>query len=158
MLPAASLGAAVAIGRRLSGAAPTARAIACRLALALVPIGVAMWSAHFLFHFATGIGTALPVAQRALADLGAAWVGAPDWSHAAAMRSPGWLTGVELLLLDAGLLLEPGGRLALGARPERRPRRGAPWRCISRGRRWPSRCGAGAWIVFQPMQMRGMVH
>ncbi len=158
LLPAASLGAAVALGRRISGAAVTRRALACRLALALVPLGLAMWSAHFLFHFATGIGTAVPVTQRALADLGAGWLGAADWSHAAMMRTPSWLTGLELLLLDAGLLLSlvVGWRSALditGGRGRRAVALHLPWAVLAVGL-W---C-AGAWIVLQPMQMRGMVH
>lgn len=158
VLPAASLGAAVAAGRRLSGAAAPPRALACRLALALVPLGLAMWSAHFLFHFAAGIGTALPVAQRALADLGAAWLGAPDWSHAAAMRAPAWLTALELLLLDAGLVLTltVGWRVALdltGGRGRPAAALHLPWAALALGL-WL----AGTWIVFQPMQMRGMVH
>lgn len=159
VLPLASLGAAVAVGRRLSGVATTARALACRLALALVPLGLAMWSAHFLFHFATGIGTAVPVVQRALADVGAAWLGRPDWSHAAmAMRRPDWLTAAELLLLDAGLLLSlaVGWRTALDLSPDRARRAVAlhlPWAVLALAL-W----AAGTWIVFQPMQMRGMVH
>ena len=158
ILPVAGLGVAVVVGRRLSGAAASARALACRLALALVPLGLAMWSAHFLFHFATGIGTALPVAQRALADLGAAWLGAPDWSHAAAMRTPDWLTGLELLLLDAGLLLSlaVGWRTALdlsGGRGRPAIALHLPWAVLALAL-WI----AGTWIVFQPMQMRGMVH
>ena len=158
VLPIASLGGAVVVGRRLSGTATTARALACRLALALVPLGLAMWSAHFLFHFASGIGTALPVAQRALADLGAVWLGAPDWSPAAAMTTPRWLTGVELLLLDAGLLatLAVGWRTALdlnGGRGRPALALHLPWAALALAL-WL----AGTWIVFQPMQMRGMVH
>ncbi|MBX3026890.1 cytochrome c oxidase assembly protein [bacterium] len=156
-LPVAALGSAVAIGHRWSGATATPRALACRLALALVPIGLAMWSAHFLFHFATGIGTAVPVAQRALADLGVA-LGSPDWSHAAAMHAPAWLTPLELLLLDAGLLLSlsVGWRTALELNHGRgRPAVALhlPWAALAIAL-WV----AGAWIVFQPMQMRGMVH
>jgi cytochrome c oxidase assembly factor CtaG len=157
VLPLASLATVVALGRRWSGTTITVRALACRLALALVPLGLAMWSAHFLFHFATGIGSAVPVLQRALADLGAA-VGAPDWSHAAAMRTPAWLTALELLLLDAGLLLSLsiGWRTALdlsGGRGRPALALHLPWAVLALAL-WL----AGTWIVFQPMQMRGMVH
>lgn len=157
VLPLATLGTAVALGRRWSGTAATARALACRLALALVPLGFAMWSAHFLFHFAAGIGTAIPVAQRALAAVGAA-VGAPDWSHAAAMRAPAWLPSLELLLLDAGLLasLAIGWRTALelsGGRGRPALALQLPWAALALAL-WLG----GTWIVFQPMQMRGMVH
>jgi cytochrome c oxidase assembly factor CtaG/ferredoxin len=158
VLPTASLAVVAGLGRWLSGGAAGTRALACRLALALVPLGLAMWSAHFLFHFATGIGTAVPVAQRALSDLGAHWPGAPDWSHAAMMRTPPWLTGLELLLLDAGLLLSLaiGWRIALelsGGRGAGALRLHLPWATLA-----VALWGAGTWIVFQPMQMRGMVH
>ncbi|MFN8641267.1 MAG: cytochrome c oxidase assembly protein [Candidatus Binatia bacterium] len=158
VLPASSLGAVVLLGRRLGAVAAPPRAVACRLALALVPIGLAMWSAHFLLHLATGIGTAVPVLQRAIADAGATWFGAPDWARAAMMRRPEWLTSLELLLLDAGLLLS----LAVGWRTalDLTDRRGSgavalhlPWAILALAL-W----GVGAWIVFQPMQMRGMVH
>ena len=131
-----------------------------------MPLGLAMWSAHFLFHFATGIGTAVPVVQRAVADLGAAWLGAPDWSHAAMMGRPDWLTGIELLLLDAGLLvsLAVGWRTALelSAGPSPGGGTGHGGRALALHVPWALLAlvlwGAGAWIVFQPMQMRGMVH
>lgn len=157
-LPGASLAAVAGLGHWLSGGAAPARALACRLALALVPLGLAMWSAHFLFHFLTAIGTIAPVAQRAVAALGQTWLGTPDWSHAAMMPAPAWLTGLELLLLDAGLLLSLalGWRIALdlsGGRGAGALRLHLPWAGLAI-LLW----SAGAWIVFQPMQMRGMVH
>ena len=158
VLPAAALGAAAGLGWWLSDGAASPRALACRLALALVPLGLAMWSAHFLFHLATGLGTIAPVAQRALGELGVAWLGAPDWAHAATMRTPDWLTAFELLLLDAGLLLSLalGWRIALdlsGGRGAGAVRLHLPWAALA-----VALWGAGTWIVFQPMQMRGMVH
>jgi hypothetical protein len=74
------------------------------------------------------------------------------------MRSPSWLTSVELLLLDAGLLLSlaVGWRSALdmsGGRGRRAVALHLPWAALAIAL-WL----AGTWIVFQPMQMRGMVH
>lgn len=157
VLPGAALGTVVALGRRWSGTAATTRALLCRFALALIPLGFAMWCAHFLFHFATGIGTAVPVVHRALAQLGAT-VGPPHWSHAAGMHTPAWLTAFELVLLDAGLLLTLvlGWRIALDiSRGRGRPAIALhlPWAALAVAL-WI----AGTWIVFQPMQMRGMVH
>ncbi len=154
---AASLAAAY-VGRRASGLGSGVRTLACRGALALIPLGLGMWSAHFLFHALSGVATVMPVAQRALADLGQTWAGTPAWASACAMSAPAWLTGLELLLLDAGLLvtLAVGWRTALdlaGGAPRRALALHAPWAAVALAL-WL----AGIWIVFQPMQMRGMVH
>src|SRR5262249_6135128 len=49
-----------------------------RVALALVPLGAAMWLAHFGFHLLAGLGSGVPVVQRVLG-------GTPDWTTGAAM-------------------------------------------------------------------------
>ncbi|MEO8605321.1 MAG: cytochrome c oxidase assembly protein, partial [bacterium] len=147
---------------RLGGAAaPAARAIFTRFAIALVPLGFGMWSAHFLFHFLAGIGTLPPVVQRIAVELGTPLFGQPAWASMGAPRSE-WLTGLELLLLDAGLLLTVavGWRTALdlagsgaAGRARRALRLAVPWAMLALAL-W----SLGVWIVFQPMQMRGMVH
>ena len=91
-----------------------------RLVFALVPVGFAMWLAHLAFHLIT------------------------RWSGFA----PAWLTGAQMLILDAGLLLT----LYVAWRIATRWKIFLPWAAIA--------CGlyaAGIWIVFQPMQMRGML-
>jgi len=69
---------------------------------------------------------------------------------------PGWMPPIELLFLGSGLLLTlystwrvacrvaADGRMALAAM--------CPWAALASGL-----YAAGVWIVFQPMQMRGMV-
>jgi polyferredoxin len=92
-----------------------------QFAFALVPIGFAMWLAHLFFHFVT-------------------WWGASS--------SGGWLTSVQILILNGGFLLT----LYL------------LWR-IAVSLRLFVYCAvvasglyiAGIWILFQPMQMRGMM-
>ncbi|MBV9084474.1 MAG: cytochrome c oxidase assembly protein [Acidobacteriaceae bacterium] len=126
MVPA-TIAALVIAGLVIAPALTTS--MARRFTFALVPIGIAMWAAHLLYHFATSWG--------------------------ASMSS--WLTSLQLLILDAGLLLtlyvcwrivkETGAllRRALGVM--------LPWAALS--------CAlyvAGVWILFQPMQMRGMMH
>jgi cytochrome c oxidase assembly factor CtaG len=118
-----------------------------RLALALVPLGAAMWAAHFGFHLLAGLASAVPVLQRALG------LGVPDWSASAAMTiDGGTLLRLELLLLDAGLLLT----LGLAARIARRVRPGgafgvaAPWATVA-VLLWLG----GVWTFLQPMAMRG---
>jgi len=93
-----------------------------RFVFTLVPIGIAMWAAHLLFHFAN------------------------------ALKTPAMIAPAQILLLDAGLLLSMyiGWRVAkdYAARALM-----IPWAALS--------CvlyGTGIWILFQPMQMRGMLH
>ncbi len=135
-------GLAVAVALSTAGAVALARPLFCRLALALVPLGVGMWSAHLTFHLATG--------WRALAPVVARLVGAgdPDWSLACAGMASERLLTVELLLLDAGLLLS----LYVG------------WRIVRAGRRFLPFAGfatalwaVGVVILLAPMQMRGML-
>jgi cytochrome c oxidase assembly factor CtaG/ferredoxin len=70
---------------------------------------------------------------------------------------PNWLSSAQLLALDAGLLLTlyVAWRVAMQYATRMRSAFGlvAPWIAVS--------CGlyaAGVWILFQPMQMRGMLH
>lgn len=118
-----------------------------RFVFTLVPMGVAMWAAHLLYHFAIGWSAPSMVVGRVVAGLSAAPMG----------FVPGWLTSAQIMLLDAGLLLT----MYVGWRVARQQVEGlrramsliAPWMAVS--------CGlycAGVWILFQPMQMRGMIH
>ncbi len=70
---------------------------------------------------------------------------------------PNWLSSAQLLALDAGLLLTlyVAWRVAIQYAANVRSALSlvAPWIAVS--------CGlyaAGVWILFQPMQMRGMLH
>jgi hypothetical protein len=131
-------------------ARPTASVsdIARRFVFALVPIGFAMWVAHLLYHFAIGWKAAWPVAQRAV-------IGTMILFPPAVV--PGWLASAQLLALDAGLLLTlyVSWRLALQYAARIRTALGlvAPWAVLGFGL-----YATGVWILFQPMQMRGMLH
>lgn len=99
-----------------------------RFIYGLVPIGTGMWAAHLLYHVA------------------------PAWTTSLAFVTP-----AQILCLNAGLLLTlyvilriaeqygQGGRRVLAI--------AAPWALLSF-----ALYGAGIWILFQPMEMRGMVH
>lgn len=108
-----------------------------RFVLALAPLGFSMWLAHFSFHLLTGWQSLIPVLNR---------IGLPGSSGASAF---GWLTPLEILTLDCGLLLTLyiAWRIANGAF-----RMFAPWGALAVGL-----YSIGIWILFQPMQMRGMV-
>lgn len=156
LVPAVVVAAAAWAARRLADDPAPLRVLACRFAYALVPLGLGMWTAHFLFHCLTGAPALRPLVQRVAADLGTPVLGVPAWSMSAA-ASPEWLTALQLVFLDAGLLasLYAGWRIAVQSRG--RGRRAlallAPWTPVIAGL-WVT----GVWIVFQPMQMRGMMH
>jgi len=138
----------------VSARAIGARELGRRFALTLVPVGVTMWVAHLLFHLLSGWDSVLPVVQRALVDVGWVRSASPDW--AAAGGGGAQLLGIEILLLDAGLLvsLYAMWRTARASVPRPITALGAmlPWAGVAVG----LYC-AGIWTFLQPMQMRGMM-
>jgi cytochrome c oxidase assembly factor CtaG len=103
----------------------------CSFALALVPVGFSMWLSHFSNHLFTAWSVVIPAIQKAIPPM-------------------------ELCFLDWGLLLtlyttwrvarrfSTGDGMALAAM--------SPWAVLA-----GALYSAGVWIVFQPMQMRGMM-
>lgn len=144
------------LGARSRPSLPKAKEVFCRLSLALLPLGLAMWAAHLLFHLLTGWATLSPALVQTAHDLGWRIAAQPQWGGAMPLLAAGSLLSVQLLLLDAGALLT----LYLGWRIARQ------W-VASAGRAlllllpWmlPVVLGyaSGVWILLQPMQMRGMM-
>jgi cytochrome c oxidase assembly factor CtaG len=154
--PAAVIAACSLLSRTLGRTTASVRELATRFSLALLPVGITLWAAHFVFHLATGIGTIVPVLQRAAQDLGVDVLGTPDWTMAHHGTPEGVLLGLEILLLDAGVLLALYGawRVARRVAPEHRHALGAflPFALIAAAA-WI----LGLWILTQPMEMRGMM-
>lgn len=135
------------VSRHWAQASVTWKEASCSFALALVPMGFGMWLAHFSNHLIAGWSRIVPVIQSMLSpasgDYPLAWI-------------PSWLPSLELLFLDLGLLFT----LYLAWRVASRLVRGArqafavflPWAFLA-----TALYSAGVWIVFQPMQMRGMM-
>jgi ferredoxin len=119
-----------------------------RFVFTLVPVGVAMWAAHLLYHFATGWNAPLIILHRPL-SAGVSAFPSPFL--------PEWLTPAQILFLDAGLLLSLYVAWRVARQYENRVRSAvalaAPWAALS-----SALYGAGIWILLQPMQMRGMLH
>ncbi|RRA47994.1 cytochrome c oxidase assembly protein [Acidipila sp. EB88] len=151
-----------------------------RWMLALLPIGLGMWAAHLSFHLVTAWDSLVPGVLQSLHDLGKT-VGAvralpqPDWMAERPLFPASSLLGLQLAILDAGLLgtlylgwrmgAGPGKTPGTGRRAGRpglysgqgsgilaRSRAVAPWALVA-----VLLYTAGVWILLQPMQMRGMV-
>lgn len=125
--------------------------IAVRYAYAFVPFGVGVWLAHYSFHFLTGVGTVLPVAQSAVIDAtGRALLGDPNW-HWLGMR-PGAVFPLQL----GSVLLGALGSVVLVHRvserdyPQAPARAAAPWSLVI-----VLLTALALWILAQPMEMRG---
>jgi cytochrome c oxidase assembly factor CtaG len=153
-LPLLMAGAAAALSHWWGEQRAGLLEVATRYAYALIPLGFAMWLAHYSFHFLTSYDTALPVSQRFAADIGGVSLGEPQWVADCCRPVGTWLLRLEVLFLDVGLLLSlyTGYRIALSrsARPSLALQALAPWAVLML-----LLFAAGVWIVFQPMQMRG---
>jgi cytochrome c oxidase assembly factor CtaG/ferredoxin len=119
-----------------------------RFVFTLVPVGVAMWAAHLLFHLSTAWGAPLIAVQRILSS---------SLAVPAAPFVPTWLRPAQILLLNAGLLLTLYIAWQVAKQYSQRLRNAIallmPWAGLS-----CALYGTGIWILFQPMQMRGMLH
>ena len=148
LVPVLAIGVCNRLNRYFGIDAAQAGDLTRRLIFTLVPLGFSMWAAHLLYHFATGWGELWPLVQQRLLNA-PGQLGMP--------LTPEWLTAAQILLLDAGLLLTlyVGWRIAQQAGKTMRSaiQLASPWAAMALA----LYC-AGAWIVFQPMQMRGMMH
>ncbi|HJO16065.1 MAG TPA: cytochrome c oxidase assembly protein [Phycisphaerales bacterium] len=152
LVPAIVLWLFGVLGRLLSQSTESVRTLSCRLSLALIPMGFAMWLVHMLFHLFTGLGTIVPVTQRVAMDLGSS-LGPPAWILACCLNIPDWVLPLELLLLDAGLVMTIVVLHHLSrevSAPGRAGRTLALWSLAPL-----ALFVVGVWIVLQPMQMRG---
>ena len=153
--PVTSLLLAVVAGRSIARIAAPIRELLSRFALALVPLGAAMWAAHFLFHLLSGYASGWPVLQRAAADWGASFLGSPNFALSTMRLGTNSLLILQTLLLAGGLLLTLyiGWRIARDYVPRPRAALGLmmPWSALA-----IALYLAGVWILFQPMQMRGL--
>lgn len=135
---------------RLSGEGQRLARHVLRMAWCLVPLGMGVWTAHYLFHFLTGLWTFVPVTQHALVELGAPLLGEPEWGRGGLHESV--VQPIELGFLVLGL----AGSLFVAARLV--PRGGAP-RPRAAFAPWALLLGAlfaaAVWLLEQPMEMRG---
>jgi cytochrome c oxidase assembly factor CtaG len=140
----------------LAARGPSRREAFCRFSQALLPLGLAMWAAHLLFHLFSGWATLAPAIRQAGTDFGWHLLLPARWGMEMPLLPANSMLSVQLLLLDAGLLLT----LYLG------------WRLVQQWSGRTSRAvllllpwattvavvyAVGVWILLQPMQMRGVI-
>ncbi len=159
LLPAlAGLGAAwlsrVLAGRVASElAGEPLRVTFSRFAPAVVPLAVAIWLAHYSFHFAAGALGIVPVFQSFLLDHGLGLLGAPAWSLGPLLPG-GWLLPLQtaVVLLGFGASLWVGTRIGNRDVADPVAARAAllPWLLL-----WLVLAAAALATFNLPMEMRG---
>lgn len=149
--PAVTLVPAAWATRAIAGSREALLAVGVRYAYALIPLGLGVWTAHYAFHFLTGLWTFVPVAQRALVDLGAPVLGAPRWSLGGLPARV--VYPIELGLLTLGLV---GSWIVAWRTARREPPPAVAWRVAAP---WATLTlalfVAALWLLSQPMEMRG---
>ncbi len=120
--------------------------IANGFAVALAPLGFAMWAAHISFHLFSGALTPWPILVRIARDIGLSSA-APSWNVATPVFEG--LPGLQILLLNAGLLFTLWilWRKSLAVRERAMPIF-FPWAVLA-----TSLYAAGIWLIFQPIDM-----
>ena len=140
----------------LVAANPSKRELFCRFSQALLPLGLAMWAAHLLFHLFSGWATLPPALHQAGTDFGVHLLAPAQWGRELPLLPANAVLSVQLLLLDAGLLLTLylGWRLAQqwSASAGRAVLLLLPWASVV-----TLGYAAGVWVLLQPMQMRGVI-
>lgn len=124
--------------------------IAVRYSYALVPIGFAIWLAHYGFHFLTGLYTFIPVTQSMVASSGWAVLGEPSWNLVGLPKNMVHVFEFGILTLGLVGALLVSYRLAESDNSSHPFRVFAPWAGVSL-LLW----AAAIWLMSQPMEMRG---
>jgi len=154
MVPITAVGTAAFISRRWARLAIGPLETATRFSFALLPLGFGMWLAHYSFHFFTSWETIIPASQRLVQDLGGTFLGEPRYLCACCRPVGDGIVKLELLFLDAGLLMSlyAAYRIARAQASglSRAIKAAAPWSVVIL-----LLFVTAVWIVFQPMQMRG---
>jgi cytochrome c oxidase assembly factor CtaG len=154
VLPLIAVGTAATMSRTWGSLNDGWLKVVTRYSYALVPIGFAMWLAHYSFHLLTSFDTIIPATQRFAIDQGWSGLGEPLWNCACCRPAAPWIPNMEVLMLDCGLLLSlyTGFRIAESNAPRTSQALKAfsPWALLI-----TLLFVYGVWIVFQPMEMRG---
>jgi polyferredoxin len=147
--PLVLLGGAAWATRKLAQTKAPLLSVTTRFSYALVPMGAAVWLAHYGFHFFTGLFTLGPVVHGMLRDLG---FPLSEVHYGAAGLPAGLVYPLELGFLGLGLVVSVSVayRIAQGFAPERAVRGALPFASLAL-----LLCAASLWLLSQPMEMRG---
>jgi ferredoxin len=150
--PLLLIGVASWITRVWSGSERPLISLAVRYSYALVPLGFGIWLAHYGFHFLTGLYTFIPVTQAALADLGWAILGQPRWALSG--LPPNLVQLFEFGFIALGLFgsLSVSYSMAATEKVVHPARVFIPWAVLSL-----LIAIAALWLMWQPMEMRGVI-
>lgn len=152
--PVILAGGAAWLGRWWSGTRGALLPLAAHSSLALVPLGLGMWLAHYSFHFLSSPDAVVPVLQRVAQDMGVPSPGVPQWACSCCAAAPHWLLPLEIVFLEVGLLftlyIAYAQARASAGRSSRALRLFLPWAALAL-----VLFGIGLWLLLQPMQMRG---
>jgi ferredoxin len=140
------------LSRRLGQLQVPLKPLISDFAMTLVPLGFAMWLAHFVFHLFTGSHLPIPVFQRIAMDLHLPFLGMPDWGIAS------WavpqLLDFQILSLDLGLLVSLYAGWKVAQRYHQSKNRSLliliPWSLV-----YLLFFLVAVWLIFQPMDLRG---
>jgi cytochrome c oxidase assembly factor CtaG len=140
------------LSRRLGQLQVPLKPLISDFAMTLVPLGFAMWLAHFVFHLFTGSHLPIPVLQRIAMDLHLPFLGMPDWGIAS------WaipqLLDFQILSLDLGLLVSLYAGWKVAQRYHQSKNRSLliliPWSLV-----YLLFFLVAVWLIFQPMDLRG---
>ncbi|MEX1020496.1 MAG: hypothetical protein WDZ49_12610 [Litorilinea sp.] len=150
------LGLGAAWINRQSGARQTVRGLLLRYAYAFVPVGLAVWTAHYLFHLLIAPLTIIPALQNFWVNVaGFPLLGMPEWRLGAAWIPPlDAIQTLQMVILAVGLGMSGAvvWRAACAATPirARALQQALPWLLIL-----SVLTILAAWIFLQPMEMRG---
>lgn len=153
LIPAAAVLGASRLSALSSNTAPSMGDNASRYSPAFIPLGMAIWLAHYGFHLIVGGTTIWPVLQSFLLDHGLAWLGSQANWHVGYLLPPEWIFPLQSLVIGLGF----AASLAVVVR--RTPGRGRrallellPWALLL------TLLAAAALLIFNlPMEMRGSV-
>ena len=153
-LPLAAVAVAALACRAWGGLREPVANVAMRFAVALVPLGFAMWLGHYTFHLFTSWDTIIPATQRFAADLGVERLGPPAWACACCRPAADWLLYFEIGALQVGLLATLYAELRIAESQTtgalQAVRALVPWSVLA-----VVMYIGGVWILLQPMEMRG---
>jgi len=154
-VPLALVLAAGAWTRRLAEDPRPLVTVASRWAFAWVPVGFGMWLAHHMTHFLMTGATVFSVVASRFGVTSKDLPAQPTLVRASLLPES-WIQPLALLFLEVGMLASVYVAYRIGVREYGRSKNAVvvalPWMLIAIGL-----AAVGAWLLTQPMQMRGML-